>query len=99
MELATWEAAMLAADNLQRVLAGASSPKKLLIKAAIPLFGIRWNAQAVRRVGADRLLRILWSMRQSKLQYETYGRIRLLRSAAIKIGPCFPTARGPWPQQ
>ena len=66
-EVATAEAAKLVVSRLQTVLADLSSPKKMIVDAALPIFGIRWNAAVIRRVGKEPLRRILWSLRNSKL--------------------------------
>ena len=75
-EIATSDAAKLVRANLQRVLAATSSPKKEITNAVTPIFGIRWDAQVVRRVTADRLREILWSLRNSKLDTANYQRVR-----------------------
>ena len=65
--LATAHAARLVIDRLRTHLMGTSTPRNKLIEAAIPVFGIRWDAQGINRIGSERLCDILWSLRNSEL--------------------------------
>ena len=93
-EIATAAAAQLVLSNLQRVLSDTSTPKKEIAASAIPVFGTRWGALAIRRVTARRLRNILLPLRNSKLDNANYRRIRVLWKEAHLREPDFPVAWG-----
>ena len=95
-DIATREAAKLVLANLQKVLADATSPTKLIRNAAIPAFGIRWDARVISRVKSGRLCNILWSLRNSKLHAPTYGRVSKLWAMASETETDFPAAWTEW---
>ena len=51
----TSQAAILVLTRLVMILADFPAPKKMIAEAAIPIFGIRWNATALRRVGKEKI--------------------------------------------
>ena len=73
-----------------------NAPKKLLQKAIIPVFGIRWNAQVIRRITSNRLCKILCSLRNSKLDALTYRRLTLFWHSASETSSDFPSEWEPW---
>ena len=95
-DIATAEAAKLVLGNLERTLRDTKAPRKLIQLAIIPVFGIRWDAQVIRRLTRNRLCRILCSLRNSKLDPLTYRRVSLLWHSASETNNDFPTAWGPW---
>ena len=95
-EVATAEAAKLVVSRLQTVLADLSSPKKMIVDAALPIFGIRWNAAVIRRVGKEPLRRILWPLRNSKLGQVSYAKVRDLWLEANADETVFPQLWEPW---
>ena len=50
-EIATGEASELVLNSLPKVVLAATSAERQIAEAVVPLFGIRRNAQAIRRVG------------------------------------------------
>ena len=66
-DIATAEAAKLVLKNLDNALRDTKAPKKLIQAALIPVFGIRWDAQVIRRITRDRLCAILCALRNSNL--------------------------------
>ena len=95
-EIATSAAGRLVRSNPQRVSADTSSPKKEIALSATPIFGIRWGAQVIRRVAADRLREIIRPIRNSNLGNANYQRGRALWTAAHINGPNFPSSWGDW---
>ena len=95
-EIATSDAAKLVLSNLQKVLADTSSPKKEITAAVTPIFGIRRGAQVVRRVTAERLRKILWSSRNSKIDNTNYLRVRALWKSARINEHNFHSEWGDW---
>ena len=72
-EVATANAAKLVIANLLKKLQCKTTPRKEITEAIIPVFGIRWGLNAIRRVGASLLSHILWSIRNSKLSDKDYN--------------------------
>ena len=95
-DIATAEAAKLALSSLQKVLPDTTSPEKLIRNALIPVFGIRRDALAFRRVTMDRLGRVLCSLRNSKLDSETYRGISPPRTTASETETESPQAWADW---
>ena len=95
-DVATAEEANLALSSLQKVLSDTTPPKKLIRNALIPVFSIRWGAQVIRRVTRDRLCRVLCSLRNSKLDSDTYRKISLLRHTSSETETDFPQAWTEW---
>ena len=95
-DIATAEAAKLVLSRLQKVLSDTKAPCKLIQNAIIPVFGIRWDAAVYRRVTRDRLCSILYALRNSKLDKETYRRVALLWSTASETISDFPHAWSDW---
>ena len=95
-DLATSQAANIVLTALVRTLADVSSPKKEIIKAVLPIFGIRWNATVIRRVGKEKLRKILWSLRNSKLDLGSYLKVRALWLSADVDEAIFPQRWEPW---
>ena len=58
-DIATAAAAELALGHLNRSLRPTVASSKLLEAAIIPIIGIRWSAQVIRRVGSRKLNGIL----------------------------------------
>ena len=83
VEIATSEAARLVLCNLERVIRDVSTPLEYIRGALVPIFGIRWDAQIIRRIGSERLREILWPRRNSKLGEATYGRVRFCGNPRI----------------
>ena len=75
-DIATGEAANLVLTRLTTFLRGVSAPKKMIVGAIVPIFGIRWNAQVVRTAGRQKLREFLWPMRNSLLDKGSYAKIR-----------------------
>ena len=75
-DIATSEAANLVLTRLVKILDGVPAPKKMLIEAVFPIFGIRRNATILRRVGKEKLLGISRPRRNSKIDLGSYLRIR-----------------------
>ena len=81
-EISIIQSAKLILANLERTLRDLSSTKKQINAALIPAFGIKWDAQIIRGVTADRLREILCSLRNSQLEkhttekYPSYGKLR-----------------------
>ena len=61
-----------------------------------PCFGLRWDAQIVRRINSKRLCDALWSLRNSKLDKTNYQRIVSFWGESQKSEPSFPAAWGEW---
>ena len=95
-DIATAEAAKLALASLERTLRDTQAPKKLIQKAIIPIFGIRWNAQVTRRITRNRLCAILYKLRNSKLDPLTYRRVSLFWQSASETSSDFPSGWEPW---
>ena len=76
-DISTAEAGKLVLAKLDRVLRGAKAPQKLIQAALIPVFGIRWDAQVIKRITRNRLCEILYKLRNSKLDAPTYRRVSL----------------------
>ena len=66
-----------------------------MLDAVIPIFGIRRNAQTVRRAGQEIFLDILGSLRNSELGNVSYNRIIDLRylDCGAETGPPPPPGR------
>ena len=77
-ELATTQAARLVLDHLKTHQRDTPTPRQKLIEALIPVFGIRWGSQIIRRIGPIRLCDILWSLRNSKLPQSECNRVNEL---------------------
>ena len=73
--VATAAAASLVLDARRKVLAGRFASAFALSHALAPVFGIRWSAEVVRRVGSRRLNVLLVLLRNSKLSQENYSRV------------------------
>ena len=95
-DIATAEAAKLVLSKLEKVLSDTKAPCKLIQNAIIPVFGIRWDQAVYRRVTRNRLCSILCSLRNSKLDKETYRRVSLLWSTASETVSDFPQAWSDW---
>ena len=95
-EIATAEAAKLVLTKLQKVLSDTTSHKKLIQSALVPVFGIRWGAQAIGRITRDTLRRILWTLRNSKLDAETYQTASLLWHTSSETENDCPHAWSQW---
>ena len=95
-DIATAEAAKLVLRSLDNTLKDTKAPMKLIQAALIPVFGIRWNAQVIRRITRERLCNILSRLRNSKLDPLTYRRVSLLWHTASETLSDFPTAWEPW---
>ena len=95
-DIATAEAAKLVLSSLQRVLSDTKAPRKLTQSDLIPVFGIRWGAQVIRRITSARLCNILCSLRNSKLDPLTYRLVSLLWQTASETVSGFPTDWPPW---
>ena len=95
-EPATTQAARLILDNLQKQLRDTSTPRKQLIEAITPAFGIRRDPQVIQMIGPERLRDILRSLRNSKPPRGDYGRINELWNKGIATDNTFPIAWGHW---
>ena len=95
-DLATSGAANLVITQLVKVLGGTTPPKKTIIQAVIPIFGIRWNATVLRRVGKEKLRKVSWPLRNSKLDLGTYLKVRSLWLTANTDEANFPQLWEPW---
>ena len=93
-ELSTANAAKLFVVNLLSKLNCKTAPHKELNEAIIPLFGIRWDLVAIRRVGARLIRRILWCIRNSKLPDKEYNRITHLWDTGVATTDSFPRRMG-----
>ena len=89
-ELATTLAARLVVNNLMVKLGCKTTPKKELSEAIVPLFGIRWDIQVIRRVGAQSLRRLLWCLRNSSLSAGEYAKISQLFQEGLANKAEFP---------
>lgn len=94
-DIATAAAADLALASLQKVLSDTKSSNKLIQSALIPIFGIRWGAQVIRRM-EGKLRGILRKLRNSNLDSETYRRVSLLWHTAGEAETDFPHAWTEW---
>ena len=95
-DLATARAAELVLANLERQLVDPTNPIKLISQALLPVFGIRWDADVIRRVSPGRLRKILWSLRNSKLSTQDYNRVRDLWVTGFGQEIIFPAAWEAW---
>ena len=95
-DIAAGQAEELVRDNMRKVSRGTPSPKKLIQDALIPVFGIRWDASAGRRVKSTRICNIIWHIRNSKLDSLTYRGISLLRNTFIEEETDPPSAWADW---
>ena len=68
----------------------------MIIQAVIPIFGIRRNATVLRRVGKEELRKVLWPLRNSKLDLGTYIKVRSLWLTANTDEADFPQLWEPW---
>ena len=95
-DLATSGAANLVITQLVNILKDVTSPKKMIIQDVTPIFRIRRNATVLRRVGKEKLRKVLWSMRNSKLDLGTYLKVRILWLSANTDEDDFPQLWEPW---
>ena len=95
-DIATAEAAKLVLSKLQRTLLDTKASKKLIQASLIPVFGVRRDAQVIRRVTSARMCRILCSLRNSRHDALSYRRVSLLWHTASETVSDFPTAWAPW---
>ena len=95
-DLATARAADLVVKNLGATLNDTTASAKKLSDAIIPLFGIRWNIDVIRRVGARELRHVLWRLRNSKLSDRDYNRVRELWEFGVAEGSASPAAWETW---
>ena len=84
-DIATSAAAELSMGRLNRSLRPTVASSKLLEAAIIPIFGIRWSAQVIRRVGSRKLNGILCVLRNSPLSQTSYARISQLWKDALRL--------------
>ena len=89
-ELATAKAAELVLEGLEKQLIDPKNPIKLVIQAIVPVFGIRWDSRVINRVGAERLRKILWSLRNSALPTAEYNRVKELWLEGVANTTPFP---------
>ena len=95
-EIATTDAAELILSDLEKLLRDTSPTKKKIDDGLIPVLGVKWNAQVIRGVTANRLREILWSIRNSKLGKIYYRRISSLWEDAQTSEPNIPQTWGEW---
>ena len=95
-DLATSAAANIVRTALVRTLSDVSSQKKGIIKAAPPIFGILRNATIIRRVGKEKLRKILWPLRNCKLDLGIYLKVRALWLSADVGEAISPQRWEPW---
>ena len=94
---ATAASASLAPDALRKVVVGRSASAFALARAIAPVFGIRWSAELVRRVGPRRLNGLLAMLRNSKLTQENYnGVAQLWKEAFFNDETSFPKDWETW---
>ena len=96
IDIATSEAANLALTKLVQILADVTAPKKRIVAAIIPIFGIRWNATVIRKVGSGELRKLLGSLRNSPIDKASYAKIRDISVGALTDEADFPQLWGPW---
>ena len=73
-----------------------TTPLKKLRESIIPVWGIRWDSQVIRRLSSGRIDEILWSLRNPKLPMKHYNRICSLWRAGLKRDATFPIDWGNW---
>ena len=95
-EVATWGGSQACSLGDPGDFSGYFRPKKMLIDAIIPIFGIRWNAHVMRRVGGESLREIPWSLCNSKLDKASYSEVRDLWRQADTDEAEFPQLWEAW---
>ena len=95
-ELATTDASKLVLSSLERVLRDTSSTKEQIADALAPVFGIRWDAQIVRKIHSGRMCNILAPLRNSNLDKSNYQRIVTFWKGDQKCEPAFTASWGEW---
>lgn len=95
-DLATAQSARLVLSNLPKHLFCRSTPRKQLVEAIIPVFGIRWDIHVIRRVGAKRLIGIAIAPRNSAIPTADYNRSIEIWKSGLAEESISPTSRGPW---
>ena len=77
-DIETAAAAELTIAHLTRALHATPASTKLLEEAIVPVFGIRWSAQIIRRVGPRALNGICFLLRNSPLPQQSYAMVAQL---------------------
>ena len=95
-ELAKSQAARFAINNIEKHISRSSSTIKQPEEAIIPVFGIRWDTQVIRRVGSKRLCGILAFIRNSKAPQATYNKVRDLWKSGVGNDSDPPQHGGNW---
>ena len=86
-DIAIAAAAELALAHLNLSIRATPATSLLLEQAIVPIFGIRWSAQALRRVGTSSLNEILCLLRNSPLSQASYARLAQLWKDALLVDP------------
>ena len=76
--IATAEAADIVVTRLEKAAAYSQVSVRELSRAIIPVFGIRWSADVVRRIGSRRINPLLQKLRNSELPLPHYNRLASL---------------------
>ena len=95
-DIVTAEAAALALAPLMRALKDHSAAHLTLATTIRPLFGIRRSRAAIRKVGSNRLCKILLALRNSNLSKTDYDRLSTLWETALSWDDTFPPAWDRW---
>ena len=95
-EVATAQAAKLVIANLMTKVNCPSTPAKELKEAILPIFGIRWNIDVIRRIGGRELRHILWYLRNTKSLRREYSKLSQLWQAGLRDQASFPLAWENW---
>ena len=76
--------------HLNRAIRSTSDTSELLGEAAIPVYGIRWPTQVIRRIGHRKINGSLFLLRNPKLSQTSYARVAQLRKGALLVSLTFP---------
>ena len=89
--IAVTSAALIVLNETNKVVANPRASSKELVRAIIPLFGIRWNKEVCQRVGGGDITKLLYRLRNSKLPPSSYQRVSDLFNTACSLeGPLPP---------
>ena len=99
----TAASANLVLDSIHRVARDDQASEGALTEAIVPVLGILWPVEVIRRVfatnvdGSRYLNNLLLPVRNSKLKLADYNRVSQLRANAFFNDPTsFPDSRGEW---
>ena len=89
--VAVTSAALIVLNETNKVALNPRTSSKELIRAIIPLFGIRWNKEVCQKVGGRDITNLLYRIRNSKLSPSSYQKVsELFNTACSLVGPLPP---------